>query len=212
MRIVVRGDKACFKKISHPAERVTEQVPTPSAMRGVFDAIFRHDQFKWVIDKIVVLNPIIVTSEMHSELPKANESVAQLRTTQILRNVAYGLEAHFEHTDRWNEPGKDGRPYTDGKVLAITSRRIRKGQHQAYFGIREYAVDSIEQVDDFPRSFYEGYEHDFGIMLYEPDYGKAYDRDMKVYTDIPRNTYYHAVMRDGIIDVRAARERGELFR
>ena len=211
MRIVIRGEKACFTSVSHRAERVTEQVPTPSAMRGVFDAIFWHPQFKWVIDKIVVLNPIIVTSEMHSELPKANESVAQLRTTQVLRNVAYGVEAHFEHTDKWDEPGEDGRPYTDGKVLAVTSRRIKKGQHQAYLGMREYVAD-VEQVDDFPRSFYEGYEHDFGIMLYEPDYDKAFDKDMKVYTDIPRNTYYHAVMRDGIIDVQAARERGELFR
>jgi CRISPR-associated protein Cas5d len=176
----------------------------------MIDSLCWHPQYRWVVDKIIILNPIIVASEMHSELPKDGGDTSQLRTTQVLRNVAYGVEFHFEPTDRWHEPGRDGKPYTDGKVLGMMSRHIEKGQHQAYLGLREYGAEVV-QVDKFPRSCYEGYEHDFGIMLYEPDYGKVFDKDLKVYTDIPRNWYYHAYMRDGIIDVKAARENGEVF-
>lgn len=210
MKIVVTGDQACFTDISHRGERVTYPVITPSAARGIYDGIFYHEQIRWVIDKIVILKPIVLWNEMHSELPLTEgDTSPQLRTTQVLRDVAYGIEAHFEHTEFWNVPGRDGRPYTDGKVCGIVSRRIRKGQHQAYLGLREYAAE-IEQVSEFPRSCYEGYEHDFGIMLYEPDYNHAFDKDSKSYIDIPRNWYYHAVMRDGVIDVDAARKAGEV--
>ena len=60
----VWGDFACFSRPELKVERFSYPVITPSAARGIFDAIFckpnkdpTKAEFRWQITKIEVLNP-----------------------------------------------------------------------------------------------------------------------------------------------------------
>ena len=153
MRIVISAPRTRFPD---PSERGrTYPAITPSAAKGVLDAIWWHPQITWVVDRIVVLNPIRTETVMQARMKNQTTGQLSIDSVETLTDVAYGIEAHFERTRRWNQPGTDGRPYTEGKVLGIVSRRIRQGRHQAYLGSPEFPA-AIEQVEKFPPSHYHG--------------------------------------------------------
>ena len=54
----VWGDYACFTRPEMKVERVSYDVITPSAARGVFEAVFWRPAVRWRVQKIEVLNPI----------------------------------------------------------------------------------------------------------------------------------------------------------
>ena len=54
----VQGDFACFTRPEMKVERVSYDVMTPSAARGLVEAIFWHPGLRYVIDEIDVMNPI----------------------------------------------------------------------------------------------------------------------------------------------------------
>lgn len=150
----VWGDYACFTRPELKAERVSYEVMTPSAARGILSAIYWKPQFRWVIDRIHVLNPIRFTQIRRNELgcrmlPPATdimkgqkpgvvgiciEDNRQQRAATILRDVSYIIDAHIEITERTD--GIDN----VGKHLSIFERRAAAGQcfHQPCFGTREF--------------------------------------------------------------------------
>lgn len=150
----VWGDYACFTRPELKAERVSYEVMTPSAARGILTAIYWKPQFRWVIDRIHVLNPIRFTQVRRNELgcrmvaPSSDvmqgrkadtvgvfiEENRQQRAATILRDVAYIIDAHIEITE--NTEGVDD----VGKHLSIFERRAAAGQcfHQPCFGTREF--------------------------------------------------------------------------
>ena len=116
IRLEVWGDNALFTRGEFKTERVTYDVMTPSAARGILEAIFWHPGMCWRIDRIHVLNPIrfdsIRRNEVDSVIDKgkiramaegrgdggtiyAAESIQQ-RASTILRDVRYVIDAHFE--------------------------------------------------------------------------------------------------------------------
>lgn len=150
----VWGDYACFTRPELKAERVSYEVMTPSAARGILSAIYWKPQFRWVIDRIHVLNPIRFTQIRRNEvgcrmLPPSTdimkgqkpgvvgiciEDNRQQRAATILRDVSYIIDAHIEiteHTDGVDDAGKH---------LGIFARRAAAGQcfHQPCFGVREF--------------------------------------------------------------------------
>src|SRR5690554_772775 len=121
IRLLVWGDRACFTRPEMKAERVSYDVITPSAARGVLEAIHWKPAIRWVIDSIQVLKPIRFESIRRNELgsklstssinkgikEKSSTSVIkyieddrQQRATTLLRDVAYVITAHFELTDK----------------------------------------------------------------------------------------------------------------
>lgn len=150
----VWGDYACFTRPELKAERVSYEVMTPSAARGILSAIYWKPQFRWVIDRIHVLNPIRFTQVRRNELgcrmvaPSSDvmmgrkadsvgifiEENRQQRAATILRDVAYIIDAHIEITE--HSEGVDD----VGKHLSIFERRAAAGQcfHQPCFGTREF--------------------------------------------------------------------------
>ena len=101
----VCGDYACFTRPEMKVERVSYDVITPSAARGVFSAIFWKPAILWRITRIEVLNPIRWTSVRRNEVsvvanPRSNgiyvEDVRQQRAGLILRDVRYRLYAEFD--------------------------------------------------------------------------------------------------------------------
>lgn len=146
----VWGDYACFTRPELKAERVSYEVMTPSAARGILTAIYWKPQFRWVIDRIHVLHPIRFTQVRRNELgcrmtnpngiyidetdKDGKLKNRQQRAATILRDVAYIIDAHIEITE--HTEGVDD----VGKHLSIFERRAAAGQcfHQPCFGTREF--------------------------------------------------------------------------
>ena len=178
-------------------ERVSYDVITPSAARGLLEAIYWHPGMKWVIDRIFVLHPIRFQNIRRNEVKSvasgrkpfinAKDDIQQ-RASMILVNVKYVIEAHFELTEKAS-PSDNAGKFTD-----IIRRRLERGQayHQPCFGCREFPA-FFREWDGRPiRTAYEG-ERDLGYMLYDMDYT---DRENI------RPMFFRPVMRDGVIDLR----------
>ena len=206
IKLKVWGDYACFTRPEMKVERVSYDVMTPSAARGILEAIYWKPAIKWVIDRIHVVNPIqfdnirrnevegkISVNKLKSALKGSEELLyqdsnkeRQQRASYVLRNVCYCIEAHFDMTE------KAGPDDTVEKHYNVALRRMRKGQyfHQPYFGCREFPV-KFEFIEDIPpRSCYYGLTQDLGFMLYDIEF----DDDMKA-------VFFRAEMKDGVIDV-----------
>ena len=187
VRLLVSGNHACFTRPELKVERVTYDVMTPSAARGILEAIHWKPAIRWVIDKIHVLKPIrfqsIRRNEVAQKVPvgavrKAMktdslaglslvvESERQQRAATILADVAYVIEAHFDMTDR---AGPDDTP---GKHLDIFNRRARKGQcfHQPCLGTREFPARFSLLEPDAPMPATIEEDRDLGFMLWDIDH------------------------------------------
>ena len=209
IQLHVWGDYACFTRPEMKAERVSYDVITPSAARGILEAVHWRPAIRWVIDRIHVLKPIrfdtLRRNELGSKLAVANvrmavrsgnlddlptyvESDRQQRATTLLRDVAYVIDAHFELT---HAAGPDD---SEAKHLSMFNRRAAKGQcfSRPYLGTREFAADFALVTDEIPRSSLpDGQrDRDLGWMLHDIDYGD--DR-------APR--FFRARLRDGVIEV-----------
>jgi CRISPR-associated protein Cas5d len=197
IKIRVQGDYALFTRPEMKVERVSYDVITPSAARGIIEAIYWKPAIRWVIDKIHVLNEIQFTNIRRNEVgSKASEgkpfiSVTedrQQRAAMILRNVDYLIEAHFEMTT------KAGPEDTEAKHYNIVLRRMREGQrfHAPCLGTREFGarVELIEDGQPLPVSTLG--DRDLGWMLYDLDYSNP--RDIQ-----PR--FFKAELHAGILDL-----------
>lgn len=185
----VWGDFACFSRQEMKVERITYDVMTPSAARGLLEAVYWHPGMRWFIDNIYVLSPIQFTNvrrnEVKSKIPASNvkgamtggknelflstSSDIQQRSSLVLQNVHYVIEAHFEMTDRANEGDNAG------KFQDIIKRRLRRGQcfHQPYFGCREFPARFREWSGDEIPCIEE--TRDLGYMLWDLDYSDSND-------------------------------------
>ncbi len=204
IKLKVWGDYACFTRPEMKVERVSYDVMTPSAARGVLEAIYWKPQIRWVIDQIHVFNPVRFTNlrrnEVGSKVPAGNvrkamkgdssplglyvEEDRQQRAAMILRDVAYGIVAHFELLDETE---------TLQKHFEMFKRRAAKGQyfHHPYFGCREFPADFEWVEGELPPSDLRG-EKDLGFMLHDLDYA-----------DNMTPRFFRAVMNDGVINVPA---------
>ena len=153
------GARACFTRPEMKVERVSYDVMTPSAARGILEAIHWKPAICWVIDRIHILRPIRFQSLRRNEVGAKTSSTApssamragsiaglglvdrghrQQRATTLLVDVAYVIEAHFELTAR-AQRRKIRRPSTS----AMFNRRAAAGQcfHRPCLGTREFPAD-----------------------------------------------------------------------
>ena len=183
IRIEVWGNYACFSRPEMKTERVSYDVMTPSAARGLVEAIYWHPGLRYHIDKIYLLAPIRFTNIRRNEvkstlLASAALSAAkggrlpalytsqdiQQRAALVLQDVHYVIECHFDLTER-AAPGDNA-----GKFQDILRRRVTRGQcyHTPYFGCREFPASFREwpggTVPTVPLT------QDLGWMLYDLDY------------------------------------------
>ncbi|MGJ0393558.1 MAG: type I-C CRISPR-associated protein Cas5c [Methylocystis sp.] len=187
VRLRVNGDFACFTRPEMKVERVSYDVMTPSAARGILEAIHWKPAIRWIVTAIHVLKPIrfqsIRRNEVGHKAPVAAirkamksgsleglalivEDDRQQRAATVLRDVDYVIDARFELTD------KAGSDDNEGKHLDIFSRRARKGQcfHQPCLGAREFPArfSLIERDDELPAPIEE--TRDLGFMLWDIDH------------------------------------------
>lgn len=223
-KVIVEGDYACFTRPEMKVERVSYDVPTPSALEGLLKSIYWKPAIRYVIDKIVVFNPINFMNVRRNEVKHkvsmpsvskgsdisiyASESRSQ-RASMILKNVKYGIEFHFELTGLKSEHDDE----SDEKHYNIIKRRLENGQQfrTPCLGCSEFPVRSIKPVDGFdlseisPEIISLG-DNDLGFMLYAlrfADGGKPVnnDWDNPKFSDKANAVYYRPHMINGIIDV-----------
>lgn len=198
-----RGPLALFTLPELKVERVSAPVMTPSAARGLLEAVLWKPAIRWHIERIHVLNEIRYTSfrrnEVNSKAPRpspavvrdggiyaafyADEDRAQ-RNTVALRDVDYVIEARFSITD---QAGPDDNMT---KFVEMFRRRLERGQHfhQPYLGCREFVADVLS-ADGAPPP--RAVTRDLGRLLLDVEHSAAGNRP----------TFFDATLKDGVLEV-----------
>ena len=216
IRLEVWGDYACFTRPEMKTERVSYDVMTPSAARGLLEAVYWHPGMRWAVDRIRVCAPIRFTNLRRNEV-KATINARSVRTVMergkgelwlaapeeiqqraamLLRDVRYVIDAHFDLTDK-AAPGDN-----PGKFQDIMRRRVERGQfyHQPCFGCREFPAQfrACEELPPCPEEL-KG-ERDLGYVLWDMDYSD------------PENIvplFFRAKLKDGVLEI-PTRDSGEV--
>ncbi len=208
IQVEVWGDYALFTRPEMKTERVSYDVMTPSAARGLLESIYWHPGMKWRIDRIHVCSPIRFTNIRRNEVKDtisarkvktvmekgqgelylaAPESIQQ-RAAMVLRDVHYVIDAHFDLTEN-AAPGDNA-----GKFQDIIKRRLERGQcyNAPYFGTREFPAHFRRCTELPPCPEELKGVRDLGWMLLDMDY-----------TD-PQNItprFFRASLTDGVMVV-----------
>lgn len=210
VKVKVWGDYALFSRPELKVERYSYDVMTPSAARGILEAIYWHPGLRWNIDRIYVKNPICFTSVRRNEVKSkvSASNVLQVyngadkplyintkneivqRASTILCDVCYVIEAHFEMTEKANETDNPG------KFKDIMMRRLRRGEcyHMPYFGCREFPAHfCLCEEEEIHTAYDDVDERDLGLMLYDMDYSNK---------DNIQAMFFRAVLKKGVLDLR----------
>lgn len=211
VRLHVWGDLACFTRPEMKVERVSYDVMTPSAARGILEAIHWKPAIRWDVTRIHVLKPIrfrsIRRNEVSDKASVANArsamkagttarlgidiaSARQQRAAMVLDDVGYVIEARFAMTAR--ATGED----TPAKHISMFNRRAENGQcfHQPCLGLREFPAHfrllAAGEPDPEMTLPERDRDRDLGWMTYEPGYNP----------DLP-SRFFRARLEEGVLEV-----------
>jgi len=220
IRLHVWGQNGLFTRPELKVERVSYDVMTPSAARGILEAIHWKPAIRWVIDRIHVLEPIrfqsIRRNEVGHKAPAGTIRSAmkrgdlgglqilvdedrQQRASTVLVAPRYLIEAHFDLS------AKAGVEDSEGKHLDIFNRRAGRGQcfHQPCLGTREFAAHFELIPPDAPPPLRNpkaetpdlgfGAPRDLGLMLWDIDHAAPGRPSM----------FFRARLVEGVMDVPA---------
>lgn len=200
----IRGDYACFTRPEFKTERVSYEVITPSAARGVLEAILWKPAIRWQIRRIFLLAPPRFIQFKRNEVTKGisvaaaakamrsgeagdyfTEDDRTQRNTLALRDVDYAVEAEFRMTSR-QAPGDNLKKFDE-----MFRRRLERGQFhmQPYLGCREFAA-TVESYDGTPPPLLDE-TRDLGLILHDVRYTKAGNRPV----------FFPARLESGVITV-----------
>ncbi len=204
LRLRARGRLACFTRPELKVERVSYPVMTPSAARGLMEAVCWKPAIAWHVERIRVLKDIRFTAFRRNEVNTRAGTPAQAvirdggpyhpyfadadraqRNTVALLDVDYVVEAHFTMTPRAGDQDNVN------KFIDMFCRRVEKGQHfhQPYLGCREFvaevlpAEDAPEPIDD---------SRDLGRMLWDIDFSNPEEK---------RPLFFDAALDRGVLQV-----------
>lgn len=189
--IEIWGDLGCFTRPETKVERMTYPVITPSASRGIFEAIYWKPEFQWIIDQIEVLSaPQYITlrrNEVKDKVPSertigqwmagrraieplwadgTKDEMGSDKKGRTQRQTVALRSPHYRltgHIEPW--PGYEAQlPKYEAQFL----RRARKGQciYQPYLGCREFPA-YFAVPDDLTQPTPVNITEDWGLMLYD---------------------------------------------
>ncbi|MGH9324150.1 MAG: type I-C CRISPR-associated protein Cas5c [Vicinamibacteria bacterium] len=200
-KVRVRGPYACFTRPEFKTERVSYEVMTPSAARGILEAVLWKPAIRWRVERIHVLAPIKLIAIKRNEVARkaslgadvgryfADEDRAQ-RNTLMLRDVDYIIAAALELTE------KAAPDDNIQKFVEMFSRRLAKGQcfHTPYLGCREFAA----QIEPAPETWEVPDElrgqRDLGMMLHDLEFERDGSGGARPY-------FFPASLDDGRIEI-----------
>jgi CRISPR-associated protein Cas5d len=221
IEVVVGGAFACFTRPELKVERVSYDVMTPSAARGVLRSIFWKPAIAYRIVSITPLRPIQFVQLRRSEVeetavvptrkdweqgrpvrtidvdkkragrPNVDKTRA-LRSTLALKDVAYLIEADFELV----RYGKSEHP---AKYRDQIRRRIHRGQcyQRPYLGCREFAAWFRPKREEEDKPVLG--TRPLGRMLFDIKFEPVRE-EVKHYEATPH--FFFAKLEDGVLHVR----------
>ncbi|SMC05800.1 CRISPR-associated protein Cas5d [Sulfobacillus thermosulfidooxidans DSM 9293] len=217
------GDFACFTRPELKVERFSYPVITPSAARGIFEAVYWKPEFRWVVDRIELLTMPrwigLRRNEVKDKAPSertirqwmtgktniepiwADGDAFWLGTDQKGRTQRQTMalqQPHyrvFAHIEPW--PGYES---YQRKFEAQFERRAKHGQciYQPYLGCREFPayfawVD--DRVDNPVKPI--ALDADWGWMLYD-----VFSRQIPGTPEAsPQIQLFRCVVRSGVVEV-----------
>ncbi|WP_280380485.1 type I-C CRISPR-associated protein Cas5c [Nocardia wallacei] len=202
--VEVSGDYACFTRPEMKAERFSYEVMTPSAARGVLEAIYWKPEFDYVVTKIEVLKPIRWFSIRRNEVKStvSDDWVRRARTDPSLR---YDVETDRDQRNTVGLRDVAYRIYAQVQLRAHATkteiayrdqfrRRVDKGAcfSQPFLGAREFSARFGKPTTAQPISDPQGKRKDLGVMLHSI----GYHRDG---TETYR--WFHAELYNGVLHV-----------
>jgi CRISPR-associated protein Cas5d len=222
LTVKVQGDFALFTRPEFSAERVSYQVMTPSAARGILEAIFWKPEMRWRVQRIKVLKPIkqfsILRNEVNSHQSDraarawedpgdgyfAEDDRAQ-RHSLCLRDVAYVIEAVIDLKAHATE--------NIAKYRDMFRRRVERGQcfNQPYLGTREFSADFEPALEkEVPIQHEENI--DLGWMLFDVEFSEVpkggkisyFQHDAqgsRVAQGTAMPKFFHAELVNGVLEV-----------
>ncbi len=207
VKVKVWGEIACFTRPDMKVERMSYRVMTPSAARGILCSVFWKPEFRWLIRRIKVLNPIrhisLRRNEVKSKISPGSVKIwmkkgeherffaddtkknRTQRNTLALRDVSYIIEANVilkEHA-KGEHPAK----YRDQ-----FRRRVNQGRcyRRPYLGCREFsAFFGPVEKEEKPINVSD----ELGRMLFDLDYEVENDRANPV--------FFNAQLDEGILNI-----------
>ena len=201
----VTGPYACFTRPDLKVERMTYPCMTPSAARGVLDAILWKPEFQWYVRRIIVLNPVRFMSVKRNEI-KTKQSTSPIvvdevlestgkpkhrvqRNSVILRDVAYVIEASIFMKDATKQMYEKYVGMIE-KREGMFPRRVRKGQcwRRPYLGTREFSAEFM-QPDENDQPIQETIP--IGSMLFDIFYDD---------TGKPQPLFFEAAIHNGVLN------------
>ena len=219
IKVEVWGDYACFSRPEMKTERVSYDIMTPSAARGLLEAVYWHPGLKWIIDKIYLMKPILLTRQQPERCDirmtsiKRNEVKIKNSVHNAKKVITSGsgdlyLNTSKERSQRTAlilkdvhyvieahfEIGADAHEEDNaGKFQDIMRRRLKRGQcyHQPYFGTREFPAYFREWEGGSVETI--PLTKDLGYMLYDLNYSEAKNI---------RPMFFHAQLTNGVLDLR----------
>lgn len=197
VRVKVTGDYACFTRPDLKVERMTYPCMTPSAARGVLDAILWKPEFQWYVRRIIVLNPVRFMSVKRNEInskqgrnPIVIEEKRAQRNSVLLRDVGYIIEASIFMNNATDKRIYEKYVGMTEKKEGLFPRRVKKGQcwRRPYLGTREFSAEFMAPEGD-EQPLQETIP--IGSMLFDI----FYDDKGK-----PQPLFFEAVIRDGVLN------------
>ncbi len=180
--ILISGPLACFARPEMKIERISYDVITPAAARGILEAIYWKPEIRWVVDEIRVVKPIQFHTLWRNnvgiqvDVPEARAAMASGDTSKlnivitekfrtnpdtVLLDVAYIVRVRMEDAV---QPGRAPKHVH----WDIFKRRVRRGQcfNQPCLGANEFPADvRLLEADERLKPIEES--RDLGFMLYD---------------------------------------------
>jgi CRISPR-associated protein Cas5d len=210
------GRYALFKNPIGRADPVTYPVPTPGAIRGAVEAIYRKPEIYYTVERVAVIKrgePMVMKINEVTKAPRLDDALKGMiktvrcgaghddytqRTMTILCDVEYVATLAIRPTERglagWTEsPGALVRKHQD--IFSRKARGSNIERDQPYFGRREF-VAWYEPVDDPLTTQASDWTEEFGLMLYDQWHPQSRRSGEPVEID---PVFFHASIEKGVI-------------
>lgn len=179
IRVLTWGERALFIRPEMEIDEVSYDMITPSAAKGILEAIYWTPEIEWVVDKIYVLNPI-----KYGRKEMTRKGINYTRV--CLLDVCYVIEAHFRRTKKATQD--------DSAYYNIIMRRLKtkKPYKQPYFGYTDFKANIALCKESQLETAYKGVLN----LSY-----MCFDLDFATDPDNPKPRFFKAILRDGVLDL-----------
>ena len=123
IQLEVWGPYALYSRPELKTERMSYDIITPSAARGIIEAIYYHPGLKWVVDRIYLLRPLGKEKPDNPDEKEEYIRFASVRRNEVknkilassVRSAAGSGQPLYQVTSQETagEPGAAGRPLCD---------------------------------------------------------------------------------------------------